>query len=314
MSGDPPRPSVSVVIPLYNKGDFVEEAVRSALAGPTPPMEVIVVDDGSTDDGPERVEAFGDPRVRLLRQENAGVSAARNRGLELAQGDLVAFLDADDVWLPEYLSSIVDQAVEFPDCGILTTHYFWFTEEERFVPPVPGFDPDAGPRRIDGFYSFWFGVHPFCMCSCAFRRQWVLDEGIRFPVGESHGEDQDFIFQAADRWALSFEPRALVGYRRDVPGQLSKTPDAELPPFLTRLRERLESGAVAPQDRGGVRRILSVSQLDWAFALLLAGRRREAFHQLTGVSPLESPRYWSRLAAGILLPGPLQRLVLPARW
>ena len=88
-------PSISVVVPLYNKADYVEEAITSALAAHGV-REVIVVDDESTDDGPERVARMSDPRIRLIRQKNQGVSAARNRGIHEARGDFIAFLDADD--------------------------------------------------------------------------------------------------------------------------------------------------------------------------------------------------------------------------
>ena len=98
---NPATPRISVVIPLYNKQAYVERAVASVLQSGYPAHEVIVVDDGSTDEGPRRVSAMGDPRVRVIKQPNAGVSAARNRGISAATGDYVAFLDADDYWTPE---------------------------------------------------------------------------------------------------------------------------------------------------------------------------------------------------------------------
>src|SRR3954469_12256948 len=96
-------PEVSVVIPAYNAAQTVGAAVDSVLAQTFGDFELIVVDDGSRDDTAEVVRARKDPRVNCVRTENGGVSAARNRGLDLAAGSLVAFLDADDAWQPAKL-------------------------------------------------------------------------------------------------------------------------------------------------------------------------------------------------------------------
>jgi GT2 family glycosyltransferase len=97
-------PRVSVIIPLFNKAPFIGRALQSVAAQTFADSEVIVVDDGSTDGGAKIVEQFNDARVRLIKQQNAGPGAARNRGLAEAQGELIAFLDADDEWLPEFLA------------------------------------------------------------------------------------------------------------------------------------------------------------------------------------------------------------------
>jgi hypothetical protein len=97
------QPTVSVVIPLYNKGKYVERALTSVLAQTFSPLEIIVVDDGSSDDGPEKVLKFSSPKITLIRQENRGPGAARNAGLAIAKGKYIAFLDADDEWMPSFL-------------------------------------------------------------------------------------------------------------------------------------------------------------------------------------------------------------------
>ena len=96
--------TTSVIVPLYNKAPYVQRALDSVLAQTFRDFELIVVDDGSTDGGSEIVARCSDPRVRVVRQTNAGPGAARNRGLREAQGEFVAFLDADDEWLPEFLA------------------------------------------------------------------------------------------------------------------------------------------------------------------------------------------------------------------
>jgi len=95
--------TVSVVIPLYNKEKYIERALSSVFAQTYPPLEVIVVDDGSTDDGHEKVLNFNNPKIILIKQENKGPGAARNAGLATARGKYVAFLDADDEWYPSFL-------------------------------------------------------------------------------------------------------------------------------------------------------------------------------------------------------------------
>jgi glycosyltransferase involved in cell wall biosynthesis len=98
---------VSIIMPLYNKAPYVGRALRSIFAQTFEDFEVLVVDDGSTDEGPELTAGCGDPRVRLFRQANAGPGAARNRALAEARGEYVAFLDADDEWLPAFLETSV---------------------------------------------------------------------------------------------------------------------------------------------------------------------------------------------------------------
>lgn len=115
-------PLVSVVIPAYNAERFVREAIDSVLAQTYPRLETIVIDDGSADETASVVASCGD-RVTLHRQPNGGVSAARNRGIELASGDLVAFLDADDVWHPEKIAAQVDLLVRSPQIGFVYTGY-----------------------------------------------------------------------------------------------------------------------------------------------------------------------------------------------
>jgi glycosyltransferase involved in cell wall biosynthesis len=109
---------ISAVIPTYNRAALVGRAVQSILAQTRPPDEVLVVDDGSTDDTEAVVRRLG-PRVTYLRQENAGASAARNHGVDAASGEFVAFLDSDDVWSPDYLARIA-RAIADTDGRALT--------------------------------------------------------------------------------------------------------------------------------------------------------------------------------------------------
>ena len=115
---------VSVVVPLYNKAPYVIRCLRSVSAQTYRDFETIVIDDGSTDGSDRIVDTFSEPRLRAFRQANGGPGAARNRGVREARGEYVAFLDADDEWLPEYLASSVRALDEAPNAATVSSSYF----------------------------------------------------------------------------------------------------------------------------------------------------------------------------------------------
>lgn len=232
----------SVVIPLYNKARYVHGAVQSVLAQTLPPHEVIVVDDGSSDGSADVVAAIADPRVRLVRQPNAGVSAARNRGIALASGDWIAFLDADDWYHPEMLGALCQAHQACPEAGMLGA-------QSRFMPDVLD-DPDPWPVT-DSFFEVevvedlrqrWMRTAPFSSSSVAIRASLLREMETCFIEGESHGEDLDLWFRVADRTrvALVNAPFAAI---RVLPDSLSRrnAPD-KLPAFLRRMRDAARRG------------------------------------------------------------------------
>jgi hypothetical protein len=125
--GEPP--SFSVVIPAYQAATTISEAIASALGQTVPPLEVIVSDDGSTDDLARALAPFGDEIV-VVRDENGGAAAARNRGLALASGEFVTFLDSDDAWLPKYLERLGQLAAAHPDLDLLSADVFYEADGE----------------------------------------------------------------------------------------------------------------------------------------------------------------------------------------
>ena len=116
--------AVSIIVPLFNKERFILRALASIARQTWTDFEVLIVDDGSTDRGPERAAGFADPRFRMLRQSNAGPGAARNRGIEETSGELLAFLDADDEWLPGYLENGVGALHKNPAAAAATSAYY----------------------------------------------------------------------------------------------------------------------------------------------------------------------------------------------
>lgn len=109
---------VSVIIPVYNAEKYVALTVKSVLLQTYKNIEIIIIDDGSPDQSIQACQQFSDPRIQIIRQENKGVSAARDTGIRHAQGDYFAFIDADDIWIPEKLEKHVEHLDNFPNVGI----------------------------------------------------------------------------------------------------------------------------------------------------------------------------------------------------
>ena len=179
----------SVIIPLYNKADTVERAIRSVLGQTCQDFEIIVVDDGSKDDGAEKVERIRDPRILLIRQANGGVAAARNTGIAHAGCDFITFLDADDEYLPEYLETLSRLIEKFPETSIWGTLYTFQMPDGRKVDPrINGI-----PADFEGYLKNYFEVASksaplICTNSVCVRKTALQGIG-GFPVGIRSGED-----------------------------------------------------------------------------------------------------------------------------
>jgi len=141
---------VSVIIPLYNKGKYIARALDSIFAQTYQDFEVIVVDDGSTDNGPDIVKQYADPRLRIIRQQNAGPGAARNRGIAESLAFYVAFLDADDEWLPGFLSRYTMRLETNPGCDLVIGPYFEGPDREDRSPIWKGLGLREGPWDLEG--------------------------------------------------------------------------------------------------------------------------------------------------------------------
>jgi len=125
-------PKISVIIPIYNDALYIQEAIRSVFSQKIEELEIIIINDGSTDNFEEKIEDFNDPRIRIIKQINSGAAAARNNGIKNAKGEFLAFLDADDIWAPnklklqlevlinrEDINMVYGQVKEFYDSSIL---------------------------------------------------------------------------------------------------------------------------------------------------------------------------------------------------
>lgn len=211
-------------MPLYNKAAQVLETVASVAAQTVTNWELVVVDDGSTDGGPALVRALGDARICVVSQANAGVSAARNRGIELASAELIAFLDADDQWLPEFLASVLALQADFPEARWFATGYeIRPVQGAAFVARLRGPAINFSRGVLPDYFSVANGSDPPVWTSAsAVQRDAMRDIG-GFPVGIGSGEDLLTWARLALRFPLAYEARALAVF---VLSGIERRPDA----------------------------------------------------------------------------------------
>ena len=157
-------PLVSVIVTAYNEEAFVEKSVRSVLAQTFTDFELLAIDDGSKDGTADILKSIRDPRLRVIHQTNRGISESRNRGIEAARGDIVAFLDGDDLWLPSRLARDVAIFAAEPGVGITFWNFRRFSEEGEY--PTDGFDiytelAAVRTRQASGFDAAVLDRHCF---------------------------------------------------------------------------------------------------------------------------------------------------------
>ncbi len=202
----PPR--VSAVVTAYNGGPFIRDAIESILAQTRPVDEVVVIDDGSTDDTAAIVERYAGKGVRLVRQENRGLPEARNRGIQETTGELIAFLDCDDMWLPEKTELQMRYLADHPQIGLATGLTSWWEPQTGrrgfWKPNLPG---SSGTRRQ-------LVVHNAVgNASAVMVRRCVLEDVGLFDPNQIWAEDWEMWRRVAERWNVGSVDRPVIIYR-----------------------------------------------------------------------------------------------------
>jgi len=206
-------PLISVIIPTFNRRDFLVAAVDSVVSQTFGDFELIVVDDGSTDGTGDVMARYAD-RVIYVVQENRGVSAARNHGIDLARGEYISFLDSDDLWMPTKLEKQVKFFQGHPSAQVCYTDELWIRRGRQ-----------VNPRKRHAKHSGWIYAHclPLCIISpssVCLRRE-VLDTVGYFDPELPVCEDYDLWLRVAARYPVHFIAERLIVKRGGHPDQLS---------------------------------------------------------------------------------------------
>jgi glycosyltransferase involved in cell wall biosynthesis len=236
--------TVSVIIPTYNRGSLVERALGSVFQQTQIPDEILVVDDGSTDDTPERIpKRF--PDVEYIRQENGGASVARNRGIRETKGSWVAFLDSDDEWLPRKLERQLEATKSNPEYLICHTNEIWIRRGRRV-------NPTKKHEKMGG--RIFQACLPQCMISpsSAILRRSLFDEVGLFDESLPVCEDYDLWLRVCARYPVLYVDEPLIVKYGGHEDQLSRSTWGMDRFRIRALEKAVQSEVLAPNDRRAV--------------------------------------------------------------
>lgn len=207
--------TVSIIMPLYNKAPYVRKAVESVVGQTYKDWELIVVDDGSIDGGGDIVKSINDSRIRLVRQDNTGVSAARNRGVEESTAPYICFLDADDWWEPAFLEEMSNLIKHHPDAGIYGVGYYIVKNGKKRPAPI-GVNSDFTEGEINYCQVYAKTLcMPLTSISVCIPRK-VFDDTKGFPPGITLGEDFILWLSIALKHKVVLLNKPLANYNQDV--------------------------------------------------------------------------------------------------
>jgi glycosyltransferase involved in cell wall biosynthesis len=261
------NPLVSVIIPTYNRGWILNEAIDSVLSQGFDDFELIVVDDGSTDNTQDILDGYARD-ITVIRQDNRGVSAARNAGIDSASGQFIAFLDSDDLWLPGKLSLQVDFFNSNPEALICQTEEIWIKNGKR-----------VNPKKHHKKFSGMIFRHSLPLCivspSAVMLKKSLLDKTGVFDESFPACEDYDLWLRISCKYPVFLIDTPLIIKRGGHEDQLSKTP--KLDKYRIRaLKKMIQSNLLSKDQQIDAVKMIEEKCNIYAQGCLKRGRNNES--------------------------------------
>ena len=302
-------PKVTVIIPSYNCEAYIAETIDSILNQTFKDLELIVVDDGSTDRTCEIVESYGDP-VRLIRQSNARVCAARNRGIREAKGEFICLMDHDDYWYPEKLARQLQEFERHPEAGaVFSTFIRWYRDESGNFPAPESYDRLSVPDDTDPEFTGWiyhqFLLDCWMLTSSAMFRKEVFEKCGMFDEALPYSEDWELWIRMSRHYPMVKLNRTYTLYRQHPLQGSRLVRDVDYRTVLL-INTMKRWGLCNQQGRCVPRRQflskLALYHAEYGFNHLKAGNLRRAisaFSTAWRTDPLQ-PRYIAYIAAALV--------------
>ncbi len=216
-------PFFSIIIPLYNKENFIENTLKSVLAQTFDDFEILIVEDCSTDNSLKKVSGLVSSKVKIINHEkNKGLSASRNTGISNANGDYIAFLDADDIWKNTFLEEIKLLIDSFPNAKLFATNYEEVYTEKNIIFPKNNSEKLEKHSVIVDFFAISLAQPLYCPSSFCVHKSVFETVGLYNEL-ITYGEDVDFNIRANSRFLLAYSTNPLVSYTAFSENQITKS-------------------------------------------------------------------------------------------
>ena len=270
--------TVSIVIPLYNKGFIISETLDSVLAQTFADFEVVIVNDGSSDNSFEIVSRFSDERIKLCQQQNKGAAAARNLGIEKATSNLIAFLDADDFWYPNHLEELVKLYNDFPNCGMYCNRFQTKIAKNKTLNNSYSYSISDDFRGIVPDFFEASLINRVATSSSILVSKQVLLENDCFNTNVSSGQDVELWTKIGITNLVAINNKSTVIYNFYLPNSLAKTPITKktLMDFL--------QFAAAEKENISLKKFLDIYQLEYALQFKIAGSSKQSQFYLKDIT------------------------------
>lgn len=307
----------SVIIPVYNGAKFIENAIESVFQQSYTSWEMIIIDDGSQDETAEILKKYRHyEKIHILSQENQGVSAARNHGVQASKGKYIAFLDADDLWHPNHLDVMNSLIQKYPNAGLYAT----FTRTElvngEVIDQCPYFNGREDIYTEDFFEEYcrdksakMFTVITTCLTRDAF------DKAGGFPVGCKIGEDLELSLMAAAYYPVALSSKATATYKKE---NSTATKSRSFDPdwgFFERVKTLYSDDSIAKQKRENLKKLMEWFSMRRTRHYILEGNRKKAVQVFRSMDKRAvSKKDVAINALLLMLPGCVVNKIFEVRW
>lgn len=305
----------SVVIPLYNKAEYISRTLKSVLAQSFQNFEVIVVDDGSRDDSLKIARQTDSDKIRVIAQENQGTAIARNTGIEHASGEYIAFLDADDEWKSNYLETIDTLTEKYPQSDVFVTAYRVVMGKNKYN-YSSRLTPDEG--CLESYWMTFQYPYDFVWTSATvIRKSTVLKAGC-FKPGERIGQDLDLWARVARiNPRVAYSSAVCVDYNRNA-GQNAREREkiAYAKAFLQDLEEEMKNPEHSREELDMIQYKYDLKMTVYVFTCILAGEKtlaKDAYKRWQGRRKMRTRLLRAGLRTAMIMPAGVNRFLYTVR-